>query len=316
VKLARNRCMLPSAVRLSLSRYCTLQPHPCTVLTAAHHIHTRPPDTVPARLAYQRPLVNTYRMFDLCRPQRARHRLGPRRAFTVTRSGAGIDLPGFGHARSDMSDHEDDAPAARGALGSRARITADRDDDRHRPWRKSDFPSDDAAFERCRVKSHEDFPRHIYRLFLVLGIQFRWVLTCGTLARALVSQADLAIDDAKENAWMALYEHDRDTLEDILYRRLRDLWAPLTYVTLLLKGDTIDERIFRVNLAVRFFPPKDLFTSQMMPTAMALNASSCQTGVLVLTGVRNNIAAAIYHNSDTQTVLQNKLALGAYMGIR
>jgi hypothetical protein len=27
---------------------------------------------------------------------------------------------------------------------------------------------------------------------------------------------------------MALYEHDRDTLEDILYRRLQDLWAPLT----------------------------------------------------------------------------------------
>jgi hypothetical protein len=228
VKLARNRCMLPSAVRLSLSRYCTHQPHPCTVLTAAHHVHTRPPDTIQARLAYQRPLVNTYCMFDLCRPQRVHHRLGPRRAFTVTRSGACIDLPDFGHTRSDMSDHEDDAPAARGALGSHARRTADRDDDRHRPWRKSDFPSDDAEFERCRVKSHEDFPRHIYRLFLVLGIQFRWVLTRSTLARALVSQADLVIDDAKENAWMTLYEHDRDTLEDILYRRLQDLWAPLT----------------------------------------------------------------------------------------
>jgi hypothetical protein len=124
VKLARNGCMLPSAVRLSLSRYCTYQPHPCTVLTAPHHIHTRPPDTVPAHLAYQRPLVNTYRIFD-----RARHRLGPRRAFTVTRSEAGIDLPGFGHGRSDMSDHEDDAPAARGALGSRTRLTANRDDD-------------------------------------------------------------------------------------------------------------------------------------------------------------------------------------------
>jgi hypothetical protein len=91
-----------------------------------------------------------------------------------------------------------------------------------------DFPSDDAAFDRCRVKSHEDFPRHIYRLFLVLGIQFRWVLTRCTLARALVSTADIAIDNAEENAWMALYEHDRDTLEDILYRSLQDLWAPLT----------------------------------------------------------------------------------------
>ena len=88
------------------------------------------------------------------------------------------------------------------------------------------------------------------------------------------------------------------------------------YVTLLLKGDTIEERIFRVNLAVPFFPFNHLFASKMMPTVMVLNASSCQSGVLVLTGIRNNIAAAIYHNSDTQTVIQNKLALGAYMGIR
>jgi len=108
------------------------------------------------------------------------------------------------------------------------RRIADCEDGRHRPWRKSDFPSDDAAFERCRVKSHEDFPRYIYLLFLVLSIQFRWVLTHGTLASTLVSQADLEIDDAKENAWMALYEHDRDTLEDILYSRLQDLWAQLT----------------------------------------------------------------------------------------
>jgi hypothetical protein len=146
----------------------------------------------------------------------------------LTRSGACVDLPGFGHGRSDMSDREDDAPAARGALGSRARRTADRDDNSHRPWRKSDFPSDDAAFEDCRIKSHEDFPRHIYRLFLVLCIQFRWVLTRGTLARALVSPADIAIDNAKEHAWIALYDHDSDTLEDILYHRLQDLWAPLT----------------------------------------------------------------------------------------
>ena len=44
-----NHCMSSSAVRLSLSN-CTHQPHPCTVLTAAHHTHTRPPD-VPARIA-------------------------------------------------------------------------------------------------------------------------------------------------------------------------------------------------------------------------------------------------------------------------
>jgi hypothetical protein len=145
------------------------RPHPTTVAVSPHYPHTRPPD-VPARLVYQRILVNTYRTSDLCRTRgRARPPSAScdRRAFALTRSGAGVDLPGFGRGRSDMSDREDDAPAARGALGSRARRTADRDDDLHRPWRKSDFPSDDAAFERCRVKSHEDFPRHIYRLFLI-----------------------------------------------------------------------------------------------------------------------------------------------------
>jgi hypothetical protein len=173
---------------------------------------------------YQRIPVKTYRTSDLRRPPgRARppSAYSDRRSFALTRSGAGVDLPGFRRGSIDMSDREVDTPVARGALGGRARRPADRhDEDRHRPWSKSDFPSDDAAFERCRVKSHEDFPRHIYRLFLVLGIQFRWVLTRSTLARALVSQADLVIDNAKEHAWMALYEHDRDTLEDILYQRL------------------------------------------------------------------------------------------------
>jgi hypothetical protein len=48
----------------------------------------------------------------------------------------------------------------------------------------------------------------------------------GPLAHALVSQGELAIDNAKEHTWMAMYEHDRDTLEDILYRLLQDLWGP------------------------------------------------------------------------------------------
>ncbi len=60
-----------------------------------------------------------------------------------------LDLPGVVSGRSDMSDQED-ALAARGALDGCVRNAVDRDDDRcHRPWCKSDFPSDDAAFERC-----------------------------------------------------------------------------------------------------------------------------------------------------------------------
>ena len=63
VNLARNGCMLPSAVRLSLSN-CTHQLHPYTILTAAHHIHTHPPD-VNACLAYPKSLSHTYSSFEL-----------------------------------------------------------------------------------------------------------------------------------------------------------------------------------------------------------------------------------------------------------
>ena len=63
VKLARNGCMSSSAVRLSLSN-CTHQLHPCTVLTAAHHTHTRPPDVL-ARIASPQSLSNTYSSLEL-----------------------------------------------------------------------------------------------------------------------------------------------------------------------------------------------------------------------------------------------------------
>ena len=71
--------------------------------------------------------MNTYCMFDLYRP---RHRRGNRGRRAFTDSTAGIDLPGFEQAPSDMSD--EDAPAARSGFGGRARRHVDRDDDRHR----------------------------------------------------------------------------------------------------------------------------------------------------------------------------------------
>jgi hypothetical protein len=119
-----------------------------------------------------------------------------------------------------MSDQEDTqaAQTTRGGSTSRgARVR--RDDDRGRPWNRRDFiPADDPGWGRCTVKAYEDFPRHIFRLFLLLGIQFRWLLTRGELGRALVTQAEAAIDDAKEHAWMDTYETDRYMLEDVLYR--------------------------------------------------------------------------------------------------
>jgi hypothetical protein len=47
-------------------------------------------------------------------------------------------------------------------------------------------------------------------------------LTLDALGCALVSTADLAIDDAKENAWMALHEN---LFEGKMYQRLVSLWS-------------------------------------------------------------------------------------------
>ena len=131
VKLACHGCSWPSVARLSLPRYRTYTPHPCTVLTVAHNIHTRAPDAQ-VYLAYQRPLMNPYCIFDL-----RRHQWQPRhcqsnqgcRAFPVTRSGADVDLPGVG--RGDMSDQEDTQTdqTARGGSSSRG-ARPRRDDDR------------------------------------------------------------------------------------------------------------------------------------------------------------------------------------------
>jgi hypothetical protein len=116
--------------------------------------------------------------------------------------------------------------AARGGFGSRAHRSEARREDRDssRAWRAGDFPAP-ALFVNCGVKCHEDVPPHIWGLFKALGIQYRWILTRGALARELVTTADLAIDDAKETAWMALHEHERDLLEDTMCRRLADLWS-------------------------------------------------------------------------------------------
>ena len=151
VKLALNCCSyLQSTVRLSLQSDRTYNPHPCTVLTAAHNIHTRPPDA-PARLPYQRTLMNPYCMFDLCRPRWTRHLQGNqgRCTFLVTRNGAGIDLPGFERDRTDMSDQEDTpaAQTARGGSRSHGGHALAREDDHGHPWSRGDFvPADDPGW--------------------------------------------------------------------------------------------------------------------------------------------------------------------------
>lgn len=86
------------------------------------------------------------------------------------------------------------------------------------------------------------------------------------------------------------------------------------HVTILLKGNTVEERIMRINLAVRIFPKDHIFTKQIMPTMMPINSSSCHTSVMVLTGVNSQVAAAMYVNSEsTANNNMNNIALNAYL---
>jgi len=157
---------------------------------------------------------------------------------------------GFGGGRHRDSRHSSPSPAARGAarggFGSRNHngdsspspaasggaahgfdTRARSDPDGVRAWKKGDFPTDE-ALRPCRVKRHEDLPRHIYLLLDILGLQLRWLLTRMGIDRTLVSSEELAVDDHKERPWMALYANDRDVIEDLLYRRLRTLWSGCT----------------------------------------------------------------------------------------
>jgi hypothetical protein len=85
--------------------------------------------------------------------------------------------------------------------------------------------------------------RHISGLFQALGIQYRWILTSGDLARQLVTTADLAIDDANETAWMALHEHERDLLEDTMYQRLVALWSGFSVTITVFDANTAAQQL-------------------------------------------------------------------------
>ena len=86
--------------------------------------------------------------------------------------------------------------------------------------------------------------------------------------RTLVSSEELAVDDHKKRAWMALYANDRDVIEDLLYRRLRTLWSGCT--------DAI--AIFSQHIAPEEFCAQKVWDSLL--TVFPLNHKRMQTVLL------------------------------------
>lgn len=104
-----------------------------------------------------------------------------------------------------------------------------------------------------------------------------------------------------------------DMHEPMVTSLYEDMEPEKHHVSILLKGDSVQQRVFRINLAVRIFPPQHAFVQQHLQKTLGLNAGMPDSHVMVLSGVRRNVAAAIYTNLATATAEQHKLAYEAYM---
>lgn len=83
------------------------------------------------------------------------------------------------------------------------------------------------------------------------------------------------------------------------------------HVTLLMRGDDAQRRIGRYNLTVRVFEPESDFVKELMPHVMGLN-TAIASAVMIVTGVRNNQAAAIYLSSDTLSTDMHRSAMHTF----
>jgi hypothetical protein len=83
------------------------------------------------------------------------------------------------------------------------------------------------------------------------------------------------------------------------------------HITTLLRGPDATDRIARFNLAVRFFPQDSEVARELMPR-VASTTSQGVSPVLVVTGIHNNKAAAIYLSCLTQRPAAHQKAVNAF----
>jgi hypothetical protein len=98
-----------------------------------------------------------------------------------------------------------------------------------------------------------------------------------------------------------------DKTTEILYKKEPEK----QHVTLLMRGESAGDRIKRFNLAVRIFPRESEFVRDLMPKVIGLNAT-LYSPVMVLTGVFNNQAAAIFLSSETMSANVHSVMLKSF----
>jgi hypothetical protein len=84
------------------------------------------------------------------------------------------------------------------------------------------------------------------------------------------------------------------------------------HLTVLMRGENADDRIRRFNVAVRMFSADSEFVKDLLPKIIGLNAT-IYSPVMVVSGVRNNQAAAIFLSSETLTTNSHKSAMRTFL---
>jgi len=103
------------------------------------------------------------------------------------------------------------------------------------------------------------------------------------------------------------------TMSDYTTERLYEQAPEKQHITLLMRGDNaVNDRIRRFNVAVRVFPADSEFVRELLPQLVGLNASIF-TPVMVVTGISNNQAAAIFLSSDSLRMHTHASAINTFM---
>jgi len=103
------------------------------------------------------------------------------------------------------------------------------------------------------------------------------------------------------------------TMSDYTTERMYEQAPEKQHITLLMRGgNAVDDRIRRFNVAVRIFPAESEFVKELMPQVVGLNASIF-TPVMIVTGISNNQAAAIFLGSDSLRTHCHATAMRTFM---
>ena len=102
-----------------------------------------------------------------------------------------------------------------------------------------------------------------------------------------------------------------DKMSEQMVERVYEADPEKQHVTTLLRGNDKNDRIMRFNLAVRIFTQDSELTRELISTSGGLNKTFLSP-VIIMTGICNNQAAAVYVSSDSLHSSMHKRAVSAY----